>query len=1370
MAFVDPDDLKPTSGFVDPDEVKPRTSLWEDVKIGYTDVANTLDTAGTLTWAGLGKFHGMSDEAYDEYAKNLKRRRKMRQEAANPEGREQGFGGKLTSLVGSLPGQIAALPFSSIETGMNALDAGESGTTTAKLIALDTLSSAAGMALPMFGGTLVKRMLKGGAANAGQEYLTREAMSRTAETPKMQEVLAPTSENIGLATIMGVGTTAMFGKNKPKTNKPAADTSNIDNIVQSAKAAENEVKIDMTDPGTRAAAYKYADDATVQRLEAALAKRNEPNPTISVDSQGRGFVGDEIDVKNQFDAQQALEDRQKVLEQDVSRQAGLDFNAAERARQENAPTGFEDYQQSLRDSAETRQPGDNTPMNFESPYPVDASKYPSVLADAPYQYEGGLDFTLADANPTNLKFRRRPLDASPEVDPMAKANELLAGSELARKRPGQKINRGPGRGQAGVLNLKDTLDAAVKAMRAKYGAPQDSLETPISPENISAKEQKVRKVKAASDILGTKLPEWTNVATEEEALAMGAKAKDIESNPYTRGLAPGNNYMAAYHKNPLLSFARKLFNDARGEAIKFSKQFVTAENGLSTFIKEMPDDQKLKVSELLRSLDKHQVDYTPELGQKIGLDANSMAFMSRHVEAGEAMWQWGQKTRAGQGVKDAPKRKGYTASMYSGDYFSLVTDKDGGVLGVIAAETPGEFAKAKAHYAGKFKGAKFSAETYDKARIKYKGSNRQALQFKDLSTILELISDGEGGFSKLQNAQHLDAVKAANKLYHFDAHNKRKKGVEGNLGNKPWLSEEQNARDRLDSVIRYYEEGAQYFALQKPLEQLRTLVARPELEHLKNTKEYLDDYVKNVEGTYLHDFGEVMNRAFNITGTVAEIATNKIPVVNNFVSPSNILKSSNWLKNKMSQMYMGWGNWVFLASQLMQPIQTGIPIMNLVGNRIGVDSASAMKDMTMAGTEFAKFGINKALKSMGVEKRLQMDPLSVEALEWGRLRGILDFTELERAYEGHKTDFGRGIDNVAEASMQIGESATRPPVFLAVVKMLSRVESDKVRLFETAENITNQIMADYHTWERPLMYNGLGVLSPHAGGLTTFKHNYMGTQALLAKELAKGNAAPIILSMMQMTAFAGIMGAPFYGEFDQIYQQLREWVSGERRSISQDFLENIPEYLKSGVVSSLANLNAQGKFSAADMVPDSLPKAAFPHLSGAYDIAENAAKAAMNPNETNVDNALVSATPSGWKQASKYGLQRDDEGWLIDKYGKRDVQRTDDEWKKAASTGLVPLDEATQRQRQFQNRKNETARKERMIDLSKKFSEAIINDANSEQVSEILNAYQDAGGDVPSLLKQIPRIQQEAQMSTQERLEGRPTTPQGVRRYEEYNR
>lgn len=917
--------------------------------------------------------------------------------------------------------------------------------------------------------------------------------------------------------------------------------------------------------------------------------------------------------------------------------------------------------------------------------------------------------------------------------------------------------------QEGALKLQD-IQEGLKKLRERFGGPNDTVRTPISQGNIEAKAQQRVKAQAVADIVKTKLPEYYDPQTFEEASALSREAKDIKSNPYSRSLSSGLNYMATYHNNPLLKYARKLMTDARGAATEFSKKYITSSDGVSPAITKLSPDEKVLVNDLLISLDKHQVDYSTEMADKLNLSDNVRAYMEAHQRAMDAEWEWRKSVTDSQGVNTAPKRSGYSPSVFNGVYNSLVTDGKGKPIGVISANTPGEFMKAKEYYSKTNPEAKFSANTWQQARRSFSGGNHGAFKYRDLGAMIDLLTKADGDFSKVQMQVAKDALQASTDLYNFNVHNMAKKGVTGNIGNKPWLSAKRNAQERLDSVVRFLEEAAEHHALQKPSEELRLLSADDSTSHLPVAKEYLDDYFKNITGSYVNNGGKIINAAFDGVHLAVEEVASHIPGARQYIGPGNTLKLSNTIKNKMSQMYMGWFNWMFTLSQLAQPLQTGAPWLELVANRLDVPSTEVYNSMVKAIAQFARHD----LQDYGIIKDL--DPRTKQIIEWGRNRGILDFTEIERAYEGHKTKAGRIADNVAEYSMQLGESKTRAPMFLAFVDMLSKREPNLEKVLPVAENLTNQAMADYHRWERPLAYSGLGVLAPHAGGLTTFKHNYMGTQVLLGKEAGKSgmrSKVPIALSVMSMLALGGITGTPFYDEFNTIYEEIREKFTGERRSISQDMLKELPQYLKTGVVSSMLALNMQGKFSSANMVPDSIGKAAFPHLSGAGMIAKDAYTAATEPNSTNVGNLIQSATPSGWKQAANAAVKKDGD-WLVDRKGMHDVERTPSQWRNSTVSGLVPLDEAENRNRRFQNIENEKARTDALKQHSVDFKAAVIA-GDEEAIGKLLDEYEALGGNPVALIQQIPLIQREAANSSDDRARGIPKSRQGIQRYEAFD-
>jgi len=121
-----------------------------------------------------------------------------------------------------------------------------------------------------------------------------------------------------------------------------------------AKAAEAAGPSPFELDARRWAESNAADEATVARLEATLAKRNQPQPTMNIDSEGALRTPEELQAANnadaqaaasqrQMSAQQAIEARQAQMEYEVKRQTALEQQAAMRARQESAPTGYGDY-------------------------------------------------------------------------------------------------------------------------------------------------------------------------------------------------------------------------------------------------------------------------------------------------------------------------------------------------------------------------------------------------------------------------------------------------------------------------------------------------------------------------------------------------------------------------------------------------------------------------------------------------------------------------------------------------------------------------------------------------------------------------------------------------------------------------------------------------------------------------------------------------------------------------------------------------------------------------------------------------------------------------------------------------------------------
>ena len=75
-----------------------------------------------------------------------------------------------------------------------------------------------------------------------------------------------------------------------------------------------------------------------------------------------------------------------------------------------------------RQSANERQPRNNAPLEFESPYPADAQHYPDILQDAPNQHDNFIDPDTAGTKALPITVADMLNTGEKSVDPFQRTN------------------------------------------------------------------------------------------------------------------------------------------------------------------------------------------------------------------------------------------------------------------------------------------------------------------------------------------------------------------------------------------------------------------------------------------------------------------------------------------------------------------------------------------------------------------------------------------------------------------------------------------------------------------------------------------------------------------------------------------------------------------------------------------------------------------------------------------------------------------------------------------------------------------------------------------------------------------------------------
>jgi len=117
-------------------------------------------------------------------------------------------------------------------------------------------------------------------------------------------------------------------------------------------------------------------------------------------------------------------------------------------------------------------------------------------------------------------------------------------------------------------------------------------------------------------------------------------------------------------------------------------------------------------------------------------------------------------------------------------------------------------------------------------------------------------------------------------------------------------------------------------------------------------------------------------------------------------------------------------------------------------------------------------------------------------------------------------------------------------------------------LYEQAHRLTDQTMNNYGALEKPAIYNALGPLGTMAYNLKSFGHNEISRWSMLAREIsATGNPVPLLTQMATTIALAGVMGLPFYSQWESLYDFITAKM-GTPRSLSLDVINTSEKMAK----------------------------------------------------------------------------------------------------------------------------------------------------------------------------------------------------------------
>lgn len=1390
---IQPLDIQPLQQGVesDPDFLE---QLKVAVKQGLVAPEDLLNRAASGIAGGLANLVGKTD-ARDKIFNQMEQDLESNRQWANPDNIKPGVGASVLGSIPSIPGQMVTLPLHMLETGQDMVKRGEGLGRSYAGMGITGASDAAGAILGPMGKAVPTKLITGAAANVAQTIAQKKALQAISSTEEGKKAYEISPEELAVAGLTGAGFGAIHAYKDYKTpsvNKSKVPTAK--DIVAQAKAIRDntsrvDIPVEGNEPqpvirvGKDGEAYvstpenefarqaaeqrmlrendqQYADP--MNRMVRELSPTEEPKaPVTTVDpfEQIKEQALREGDRARYEQAQAAIDARQKQMEFEVARQANLERQATERTKQEQAPTGYSEWVDNLRNSAEQRVPGNNAPLNMENPYPVDINQFPQVLKDAPTPQEQGLHFDTA-INEKVLPLEIQDMlgtgktpDPFDRYSPNQAARRILIEGEtpnIIKSSPtGPRINKFGQGGQAPII--QDIVNATANGIRKLTDFINKQTEGELPPSDLSI------------DYLDKMGVYNSKLYPGEDAQSVIAKTHTVIEKANALGQSTDSNLWKNVQAGPVLA----------GEKIKGSAPWVHAagrwmawtthatDYAHKTFIQplertynSLSKEQLNMFASLMKEMQLARTELSTDDLAKQGVDNKVLKAIEQYRQEDVRALNAVNASRRALGKPEITPAEAHFHSHFQGDYQIFVRDKSGTMLWPVHTRSRAEANQAMAWLKENFK----DNPEVDTSSINVKfAPNRTPVgkQMDMLSTLgdfKKMFPEGSEGSDLVQQVmqKYLDQ-QGNNALGQNLMQEKGKANMRGFEGDKPWKDEHQNARDYVKASTQNMLDQHRWAAQQQMINQVKQMVTDPIIAK---------EQPNNVGLVKAH-----LMKSLGISDNIWKEAQARLADA----MPSGHMTSTSLNSIVRGLKAIGYGTTLGFSAgyAIATPFQAVAGSMGNIVRSLNLGEIKPEHIPDMLG------GVLHGMYA-GLTGAKPFTAWSKDALAYAKDNGIATNILLDNDQNiGGNKAIGH-LSSLVNFTISRPDQVCRLPIFMAFASAMEKSGkfATKEQAFQRAGEVTENIMISMKNMDRPLWIDKMGPIGEAAYMFKAPVVNLYNTLALGAHDIAnaKGAEAKMRAAMFPLTYLAtaafigGIHSLPGVEElesgldafkaltaehFPTFFEKNKDnWMLSPKEVALTTFPASTwyGEILNYGAASSMTGLGLTSRFGGGVLNVED-PLNAISPLAQEFKEWGSAAGALMHPNSATISNAVREQIPNGLRGLYElnnpmYTVQKDGEGNRLMLNPKSligeprgDYRYTPDE-QKLKAFGLKSLDEQKWRT------ENALATKQKMnYDAAaqaslKKISNAIYRN-NSEDAAAYAQAYVRLTGNGDAIRQQI---------------------------------
>jgi hypothetical protein len=763
------------------------------------------------------------------------------------------------------------------------------------------------------------------------------------------------------------------------------------------------------------------------------------------------------------------------------------------------------------------------------------------------------------------------------------------------------------------------------------------------------------------------------IKTPQEAVDLALQTPDVSQGAFGKRvnyLTKGGIFLSAKLKNPVVSFSvdRLLQADSMARA-KISDN---VHKVYSEALRKLSDAERMEAKALLDTADLTQKVITPEFLSKHGYSEAMKDFVGTHQLLMDDVLKSINEARQAVGKKPISGRVAYSAMSMTGDFRQVVT-VDGKTVGVIGTNSKLGLDHLRGKVLAKYPAAEFSKVQDMGLTTKGKKGSPQAA-FMD---VLDMIGEDNPELQEFLKVLGEIAKDDAANYMGMQKHTMQKKGVWGMEGRKFWESEKQNTKDFFNNQIRYAESAYQWGEMAQAAKDVNDVIRNPEVAAKQdNAVRITEEYMQNAMGINPSRMGRAANDLWS--SLFANVGVG--PSVPRAIV-SGAKKVANTFMMSLSPVFLG-----------MQAVQAPSVMPALTAFLRGRGAAPMSTAITLGLGHFAEGGITLTKNLTGME----LSPIEKGAFDYAQKNHVYATDMVEHA---NQIDKGPGfyVTKATQTPAAVVEQATRAQVFMALVHMMNDAGvTPKEGLYSQAHRFTDMAMVNYGALEKPAVYNAMGPIGSMAYNLKSFSHNELSRWSMYAREIAETkNPVPLLTQMATTIALAGVMGLPFYSQFEELYDFITKKL-GKPRSLTLDVMqaskivgEHIGpngQFALSNGAPTLLGADLSTRLGLGDVLPSSATDAAFAGGGKLVDMITSTYHLATDPSEATAKKAAITFAPPvlqgpldvKWFQKGALAMSKDPT-----KPAKAVARRNDTDVL-LKKIGLTGIHESAQKQRVYQ--------------------------------------------------------------------------------------